>query len=292
MMSLRVATCQFSVEADIAHNCRETMRLMRKAHEEGADIAHFSECALSGYAGVDIQDSDSIDWEKLTLATQDIMALAKELKLWVLLGSTHRLSDGHMPHNSVYVIDSGGRIVNRYDKRFCTGVDGRKPKLDLKYYSPGNRSCVFKIKGITCGVLICYDYRFPELYRDLKRENVQIIFQSFHNARATVVADEKYNIWKTIVPSTMSCRAAENHFWVSANNSTARPSRWGSFAVRPDGLITGQLAIHRSGILISDMEIRTDFFDAPGPWRESAMNGQLHSGCFVEDPRSADVTCL
>jgi predicted amidohydrolase len=292
MKSLRVATCQFSVEADISHNRKETLRLMRKAHEEGADIAHFSECALSGYAGVDIPDSESVDWAKLTAATQDIMALAKELKLWVLLGSTHRLSDGHMPHNSVYVIDSKGRIVNRYDKRFCTGTNGRTPTFDLKYYSPGNRSCVFKVKGITCAVLICYDYRFPELYRDLKREKVQIVFQSFHNARATVVDDEKYNIWKTIVPSTMSCRAAENHFWVSANNSTARPSRWGSFAVRPDGWITGQLAVHRTGVLISEMEMRKDFFDAPGPWRASAMNGQLHSGCVVEDSRSEDATCL
>lgn len=292
MKSLRVATCQFSVEPDISHNRNEAMRLMQKAHEEGADIVHFSECALSGYAGVDIPDSKSIDWTRLTLATHEIMSLARELKLWVLLGSTHRLTKGHMPHNSVYVIDSRGRVVNRYDKRFCTGTDGRKPTFDLKYYSPGNRSCVFKVKGITCGVLICYDYRFPELYRDLKREKVQIIFQSFHNARATVVDDEKYNIWKTIVPSTMSCRAAENHFWVSANNSTARPSRWGSFAVRPDGLITGQLAVHRSGVLITDMELRKDFFDAPGPWRESAMNGQLHSGCVVEDARSTDPTCL
>jgi hypothetical protein len=33
-------------------------------------------------------------------------------------------------------------------------------------------------------------------------------------------------------------------------------------------------------------------FDAPGPWREAAMNGQLHSGDLVSDPRSADVTCL
>ena len=292
MKSLRVATCQFSVEADIRHNHGETIRLMRKAHAAGADIAHFSECALSGYAGVDIPDAESIHWDQLTAATRDIQGLAKELKLWVLLGSSHRLSGGHRPHNSVYVINSRGRIVNRYDKRFCTGTGGRQPTLDLKHYSPGNRSCVFRVKGVTCGILICYDYRFPELYRDLKREQVRAVFQSFHNARATVVDDQEYNIWKTIVPSTMSCRAAENHFWMSANNSTARPSRWGSFAVRPDGAITGRLAVHRTGILITDMDMRSDFFDAPGPWRESAMNGQLHSGCPVSDPRSEDVTCL
>ena len=57
------------------------------------------------------------------------------------------------------------------------------------------------------GVAICYDYRFPELYREYKRLGVEVIFQSFHNARASVVADPKYNIWKTIVPATVSCRA-------------------------------------------------------------------------------------
>lgn len=292
MKSLRVATCQFSVEPEISHNRREILRLMERACQDNADIAHFSECALPGYAGVDIPDSHSINWDELTAATRGIQQRAKELRMWVLLGSTHRLSDGHLPHNCVYVINSRGQIVNRYDKRFCTGTNGRKPTLDLQHYSPGNRDCIFRIKGLNCGVLICYDYRFPELYRELKRENVQIIFQSFHNARQTVVADESYNIWKTIVPSTMSCRAAENHFWISANNSTTRPSRWGSFAVRPDGQITGQLPVHRSGVLITEMDMRKDFFDAPGPWRESAMNGQLHSGCVVDDPRSTDVTCL
>jgi predicted amidohydrolase len=140
--------------------------------------------------------------------------------------------------------------------------------------------------------LICYDYRFPELYRHYKRVGVDVIFQSFHNARSTVVADPNYNIWKTIVPATMSCRAAENHFWISANNSTARPSRWANFAVRPDGQIVGRLRLHRSGLLITDIVIDPAFFDAPGEWRDAAMNGQLHSGNPVDDPRSADVTCL
>lgn len=293
MKSLRVATAQFPVEADIVHNRQQILNLMDRAADERADVVHFSECALSGYAGVDIPDCDSIDWEQLAAATRTIMQGARERRLWILLGSTHRLSNGNRPHNSVYVINPQGRIVNRYDKRFCTGTNGRRRTLDLQYYSPGNRKCVFRIRGVTCGLLICYDYRFPELYRELKQAGVQIVFQSFHNARSTVVADESYNIWKTIVPATMSCRAAENHFWVSANNSQARPSRWGSFAVRPDGLITGQLPRHRSGILTTDMELRRDFFDAAGPWRERAMNGQLHSGCTVtDDPRSDDVTCL
>lgn len=289
---IRVATCQFSVEGEIGHNRQWILDQIGDAADQQADVAHFSECALSGYAGVDILDSVSIDWEELQAATRDIMAAAKRRKLWVVLGSTHRLDDAVKPHNCLYIINPQGQIAERYDKRFCTGQAGSKPTLDMCYYTPGNRSVTFEIKGVKCGVGICYDYRFPELYRGLKRLGVQVLFQSFHNARSSVVADPKFNIWKTIVPATMQCRAAENHFWVSANNSTARPSKWASFAVQPDGQIVGRLKQHRPGVLITDMAMTGEFFDAPGLWREAAMNDTLHSGSLVAHPRSADVTCL
>jgi predicted amidohydrolase len=292
MKSLRVATCQFSVEGRIEHNRHWVLKQIVAAAEQGADIVHFSECALSGYAGVDLPSIADLDWTSLAAATRDVMSAAKQHRVWLLLGSTHRLDDKLKPHNCVYVINPKGQIVDRYDKRFCTGKDGKQPTLDLCHYSPGNRFVTFKVKGVTCGVAICYDYRFPELYRGYKQLGVEVLFQSFHNARRSVVANQNYNIWKTIVPATMQCRAAENHFWVSANNSTARPSCWSSFAVRPDGLIVGQLPNHRAGVLITDMTIDPDFFDAPALWRESAMSGQLHSGRLVDHPRSRDVTSL
>jgi predicted amidohydrolase len=290
--SIRVATCQFSVEGNIAHNRQWILDQIAEAADQKADVAHFSECALSGYAGVDIPDSADIDWAELQSATRDIMAAAKRRKIWIVLGSTHRLDDDVKPHNCLYVINPQGQIVDRYDKRFCTGRAGPKATFDLCYYTPGDRFVTFEIKGVQCGVGICFDYRFPELYRGLKKLGVQVLFQSFHNARASVVADQKYNIWKTIVPATMQCRAAENHFWVSANNSTARPSKWASFAVQPDGQIVGRLKMHRPGVLVTDMAMRGDFFDAPALWREAAMSDTLHSGSLVDHPRSADVTCL
>lgn len=292
MKSLRVATCQFSVEGQIEHNRRWVLKQIAQAAKEEADVVHFSECALSGYAGVDLPGIKDLDWNALAAATCDVMAAAKEHRVWVLLGSTHRLDAQHKPHNCVYVINPKGQIVNRYDKRFCTGTAGKKATLDLCHYSPGDRFVTFQVKGITCGVAICYDYRFPELYRGYKQLGVEVLFQSFHNARKTVAADQKYNIWKTIVPATMQCRASENHFWISANNSTARPSCWGSFAVRPDGLIVGRLPRHRPGVLVTDMKLDPDCFDAPAPWRPSAMSGQLHSGQLVDHPRSRDVSSV
>jgi predicted amidohydrolase len=292
MKTLRVATCQFPVEPDIDSNCRYVLKQMKQAADQNADIAHFSECALSGYAGVEFPSFKNYDWDRLKQATATIQQAAKELKLWTLLGSSHPLTPPNKPHNSIYVIDDKGRVADRYDKRFCTGELKRKPTLDLSLYSPGDSPVTFQLKGITCGVAICYEYRFPELYRDYIRRGVKILFQSFHNARKTTVDDDSYNIWETIVPSTMACRAAENHIWISANNSTTRPSCWPSFAVRPDGAIVGKLKLHTPGVLITDMQLDPKLFDAPGPWRETSMNGQLHSGKPVSDPRSADRTCL
>ncbi len=144
MKSLRVATCQFSIEADIDHNRRCVLRQIEQAADRGAHVVHFSECALSGYAGVDIPDVDAIDWENLTASTEEVLAAARRFKLWVLLGSTHRLTGNHKPHNSVYVIDPRGQIVDRYDKRFCTGTNGKRCTMDLSHYSPGNRCVTFR----------------------------------------------------------------------------------------------------------------------------------------------------
>jgi predicted amidohydrolase len=290
--SLRVATCQFPVEAEIAKNRRWILKQIAEAAEQMADVVHFSETALSGYAGVDIRSIRELNSDELKAATRDIMVAARKHKLWVILGSTHLLDEKTKPHNCLYIIGPDGSIVDRYDKRFCTGKDGGDATLDLCHYSPGNRPVTFRVKGVTCGVSICYDYRFPELFRELKQLGVQVLFHSFHNARKSVVRDQKYNIWKTIVPATMQCRAAENHFWVSANNSTTRPSMWGSFTVQPDGAIAGRLPVHKPGVLITEMSIGDHFFDAAALWRANAMASTLHSGRLVDHPRSRDVTAL
>ena len=121
MKKIRAATCQFSVEADIQHNLKWILKQINQAADQKADVVHFSECALSGYAGVDIPGIASLDWQELVHATHEVMNAARINKTWVLLGSTHRLQGRHKPHNCVYVINPKGRIVSRYDKRFCTG---------------------------------------------------------------------------------------------------------------------------------------------------------------------------
>ena len=110
---LRLATCQFPVSADIRANGEWIRSQMRQAHDQGADLIHFPECALSGYAGVDLASTGDLDWDALRSETGAILALARELGVWVVLGSTHRLSGDHRPHNSLYVVGPEGRIIDR-----------------------------------------------------------------------------------------------------------------------------------------------------------------------------------
>jgi predicted amidohydrolase len=274
---LTIASCQFPVSGNIDENTNYIQQQMREAKLRNAEIVHFPECALSGYGGADFDDYENFDWDKLKSRTQEICDLAKELKLWVLLGSTHPLSERNKPHNSLYVINPDGKVIDRYDKRFCTSGD-------LDYYSPGDHFVNFEINDINCGLLICYDARFPELYRAYRKLDTDIIFQSFYNAR-----HGKDCIHPKIMPVTAQVRAATNSFYMSLTNSSA-PFSWPCYFITPDGLVEKKLPANQPGILISEIDISKKYYDASGKYRMEAINGKLNSGQVVTDPKSKDRT--
>ncbi len=84
---MKIASCQFGVSGDVGANCAQICEFMRKAKDGDADIVHFSECALSGYAGTDFETFEGYDWQLLHVETQKVMSLASDLKIWVVLGS-------------------------------------------------------------------------------------------------------------------------------------------------------------------------------------------------------------
>jgi predicted amidohydrolase len=305
-MKLRVATCQFPVGSDVRMNLKYLARQIRTAKDRGADVAHFPEASLSGYAGVDFASFEGFDWPLLEECAQKVLDLARELCMWVVLGSAHRLAASHKPHNSLYVIDDQGQIVDRYDKMFCAG-DRFEETDDLAHYTPGNHFSVFTIRGVRCGALICHDYRYPELYREYKRRGMQLMFHSYHagnipperfRAMREVVGDglRRLNPGATIpgitMTATMVAEAANNHVWISCPNSSARDSLWPSFFVRPDGVVTGRLRRHTAGVLVSEADTDAEIYDSTVAWRDRAMDGVLHSGTLVRDGRSDERTRL
>ncbi len=272
---LRIASCQFPVSSVIKENFHWIEKQLVEAKLKKADIIHFPECALSGYPGVDMPSLDNFNWDDLFWATDSVISLAKELKVWVVLGSIHQLSGSNKPHNSLYVINPDGEVVDRYDKRFCTPGD-------LKHFSPGDHFVTFDVNGVKCGLLICYDVRFPELFRQYRKLDADAIFHSFHNAR-----HRKGSIQPVIMPVTGQAMAGSNYFFISFTNSSA-PESWPCAFITPDGLIQNRLSKNEPGVLISDMDISKRYYDASRPYRLDAINGKLNSGEIVKDPRSVD----
>ncbi len=274
---IRIASCQFPVSSSISDNLKWISDQMIESSLKKATIVHFSECALSGYPGVDMKSMDNFDWDELHRATDSVMALAKELGIWVVLGSIHPLSGNNKPFNSLYIINDDGKIINRYDKRFCTGGD-------LKYFSPGDHFVNFDLNGINCGLLICYDVRFPELYREYRKLDTDVIFHSFHNARMV-----KGMIHPIIMHITAQARAATNYFYTSLTNSS-EPESWPCYFLTPDGLIQNKLEANVPGVLISDVDLKTKYYDASGRYRLDAINGKLNSGEVLPDSLSINRT--
>ena len=247
----------------------------------GADIIHFSECALSGYVGTDFPNFENYDWDLLKAETLRIMELAAVQKIWIALGSTHRLTASNKPHNSLYLINPKGEIADRYDKRFCTPGD-------LKRITPGNHFVNFNINGVKCSLLICFDLRFPELYRELYKEGVNCILQSFYNAKQTGPSVHIH-----IMRQTMQCHAACNHFWVSMANSSGYYSPYPSSFIQPDGEIIAHLQANKPGLMINTVDLKKKFYDPMKDFRRLVLKGKLtNSTKNINDPRSKNRTSL
>ncbi len=278
---LKIVTCQFAVGRNITRNDRKICEFLRKAAKARADIVHFPECALSGYVGTDFPSFAGYDWELLKKESLKIMSLAGKLKLWVVLGSVHPLTSPNKPHNCLYLIGPDGKILNRYDKRFCT-------KQDLRRLTPGNRFVNFTINGVQCSLLICFDLRFPELYRQLYKQGVNCIFQSFYNAR-----QKGPSVHTHIMRQTMQCHAATNHFWVSMSNASGYYSPYPSCFIQPDGRIVRQLKANRPGIMVNTVDLSKEFYDPMADFRDMAIAGALGNGPrIIKDPRSKNTAIL
>jgi deaminated glutathione amidase len=237
---LRIATCQFPVSSDVRNNARQIRDFMRQAVKSGAHLLHTSEACLSGYAGVDLPSFAGYDWELLRRETAGLRELAKELVLWLVLGSAHFLDAQTKPTNCLYLFGPDGGIVDRYDKSMCT-------RGDQKHYSAGNHLVVQDLRGVRIGLAICYDICWPQIYMAYRERAVTLMLHSFHNARGKGV-----DCLDVLNVRQVPTRCADNRMWAVANNSSQPYSHWGSFVARPDATIAQQLAINEPGMLVHD----------------------------------------
>jgi predicted amidohydrolase len=238
-MNLRIAICQFPVSSTIANNAKFIRRFMKEAADGVAHIVHFPETALPGYGRSDLTPSNSENWRELEKHTQEINNLARELGLWVVLGSCRKVAHHEKPENCIRVISDKGQIVGTYGKRQLTASESA-------WYTHGNDPLVITINDINCGFLICYEACFPDLFEAYREKGVQLIFHSCHN-----VSRKPKALFQELTLAQLRTRAADNHMWIASTNSTARYSFSTACIARPDGSVLRSRR-HVNGLLLHD----------------------------------------
>jgi len=272
--NLIIATCQFPVSADISKNKTYIKKLLYQSKEKGAKIVHFSESSLSGYAGIDFETLEHFDETHLQKSLEEICRHCANLNIWSIVGS-HKYGQNKKPYNCLLVINGKGDIIDRYDKRLLTGAAG---ELEHYFYRPGKKFIQFKINKIVCGLLICHEWRYPELYREHKKNGTEILFQSWYDGNLSI---KDYNNegkeLGSLITGTVRGNAANNSLWISASNTSKRESSFASFLVRPDGKIVHQLKRNITGVLISAINIKEQFEDLSRINREKIFYGKFRA---------------
>ena len=115
--------------------------------------------------------------EDLTLAA--LRAQAAELEVWLLIGSLALKSDGSDPRffNRSFLISPNGDIAARYDKihMFDVNLSDTETYRESDGYQPGRKAVLANVDGTPLGMTICYDLRFPYLYRGLAKSGARIM---------------------------------------------------------------------------------------------------------------------
>jgi predicted amidohydrolase len=183
---------------------------------------------------------------------QGLIALARELKVWLLIGSALvKREDGGAANRSM-LIDPAGRTVASYDKIHMFDVDlptGERAR-ESEAYTPGCNAAVVQTPFGKLGLSVCYDIRFPHLYRALAKAGAEILTVPSAFTRPTGEAH-----WEVL----LRARAIENGAFVLAPAQGGRHEdgrgTWGrSMAVGPWGEILARADDDEPGVIIAPLD--------------------------------------
>lgn len=226
---MKIALLQLAVlEKNKESNVARGLQLASKAAKEH-DLIVLPEVWTTGYSlGHLQQDAESISSPVLL----SLQKLAKTEQCAIIAGSMPMLRDGRIYNTSV-AIDKNGAVVNLYDKVHLFGLFN-----EADFFAPGSNFQSFNLDGVCCGSTICYDLRFPELFRHLALQGAKVIFCPAE------WPETRGDIWRLLVQA----RAAENHTFVIAVNCAGTfkgaPFYGHSMVVAPSGKIIAEAGMN------------------------------------------------
>jgi deaminated glutathione amidase len=175
---MKVAALQMTSGPDVAANLEQAAGLLQEAAARGARLALLPE----NFSFLGLKDADKravAEADGSGAAQEFLAASARKLRLWIVGGTVPLQAgrDGRVAAASL-VYDSDGRRVARYDKIHLFDVDipGRAESYrESAHVAPGAAAVVVDTPVGRLGLSVCYDVRFPELYRHLSANGAQLL---------------------------------------------------------------------------------------------------------------------
>lgn len=245
---MKIAAVQMVSGPDVATNLEAARRLLEDAARRGAQLAALPEyfCLMG------MHDSD-----KLALAETEgegpiqgmLASSARDLGLWIIGGTLPiKSATAERVRNTTLVFSPDGERVARYDKIHLFAFDnGRESYDEGRVLEPGSQPTRFDAGGIQVGLSVCYDLRFPELYRGYAGVDLLAVPAAF-----TYTTGQAH--WELL----LRARAVENQCYVVAPAQGGQHQNgrrtWGhSMVIDPWGQVLGVLA-EGEGVVTAEVD--------------------------------------
>ncbi|HSI45499.1 MAG TPA: carbon-nitrogen hydrolase family protein [Methylophilus sp.] len=244
---VKVAAIQMASSPNVAANLVEAKRLIEMAVKAGAKLVVLPEyfCIMG------LKDTDKVAISEKPNdgpIQQFLSKTAKAFKLWIIAGSVPMQSSHPKKiRNSCLVYNEKGEQVARYDKIHLFGLDmGTEHYHEENTIEPGDSVVAIDTPFGRIGLSICYDLRFPELYRAMGEVDMIVVPSAF-----TETTGKAH--WETLVRA----RAIENLCYVVASaqggyHLSGRETHGNSMIVDPWGVVLDRLP-RGSGIVIANI---------------------------------------
>jgi omega-amidase len=238
---MKIAVAQISCSVgDPGANLLKVRDFSARAKQADADLIVFPEMIDTGYSMPVIQ-ANAASWTDGFVP--ELQEIARKLSIAIVSGLSER--DGASIYNSQVFVDQQGNIISKYRKTHLFAV---APIEEHKCFSPGDAFTSFAFAGLRFGFSICYDLRFPEMYRKLVIEQ---------NANALIVSSAwpfpRVEHFRTLAMA----RAIENQSYVIAANRVGTDdgvSFCGTSAIiDPGGIIIASASPDREELIQAEL---------------------------------------
>ncbi len=246
MKKIRVAVIQLNSGTDTDANFKKLDDMLSESEE--VDLLALPEVFSMRGNKDDYQAAAETIPGKLT---DQLMMMAAERNVWILAGCVMEKA-GDTIYNSSLLFNRGGEIVARYRKMhlFEANLDDGKKIREGDIYTAGQHPVIADLEGWKCGMTVCYDVRFPELYRFYSERKASLMFVPSDFTEGT-----GRNHWEVLIRS----RAIENQCFIIAPNQCGPNARTGiesygnSMVVGPWGQVLGR-ASHKEEIVLAELD--------------------------------------